>query len=63
MLACPSYEKYRLKGCKGGRPSKVMDYISDQGLNIERNYPYDGTHLKYNMLIFNIHSLESLRII
>lgn len=47
VLACPTFEEYRLKGCKGGRPSKVMDYISDHGLNIERNYPYDGIFILF----------------
>jgi hypothetical protein len=35
-------EPYRLKGCAGGRPVEVMKYITDRGINILKNYPYNG---------------------
>lgn len=42
ILACGDVEPYRLKGCAGGRPEEVMKYISDRGINIAKNYPYNG---------------------
>ena len=41
ILACGNVNPYRLKGCAGGRPSEVLRYISDKGINVEKNYPYN----------------------
>lgn len=47
ILACGDVEPYRLKGCAGGRPQEVMKYINDRGINIEKNYPYNGIELTH----------------
>ena len=43
ILACGDIEPYNMKGCLGGRPSQVLKYITDNGINIERFYPYDDS--------------------
>lgn len=43
ILACGTVDPYRMKGCSGGRPSQVLRYISENGINVEKNYPYDDS--------------------
>ena len=42
LVDCAKEPKYQAKGCSGGWPWSVMDYVSDHGLCTEEDYPYKG---------------------
>lgn len=47
IIDCSTNDKYKNRGCQGGKISQSFQYIIDQGgLDTEKSYPYEGNKSK-----------------
>lgn len=42
LMDCVRGPKYRSRGCNGGFPDEAFDYIKNNGIESESDYPYES---------------------
>lgn len=46
LVDCCSYSKYGCEGCSGAWPEWALEYVRDNGIMLDKDYPYEGVQNK-----------------